>query len=102
MQRYFLYQIHTCTFDKCPYSFDELLLSAFTFDDVACKCVRAHKISQFLTVCVENRMSVTLPEHFSLVYEAYLVSDFKNGVHVVRIDDSCHVELLGQVAAEAF
>ena len=102
MQRYVLYQMQACSFDKCPYSFDELLLSSFSFDDVACKCVRAHKISQFLTISVENRMPVTLPEHFSLVYEAYIVSDFKNGVHVVRIDDSCHVELLGQVADEAF
>ena len=94
--------MQACPFDKCPYSFDELLLSDLSFDDVACKCVCAHKVSQFLTISVENRMPVTLPEHFSLVYEAYLVSDFKNGVHVVRIDDSCHVELLGQVADEAF
>ena len=94
--------MQACSFDKCPYSFDELLLSSFSFDDVACKCVGADEVAQLLAVCVENSVAVPLPKHFAFVYEAYLVSDFKNGVHVVRIDDSCHVELLGQVADEAF
>ena len=46
-------------------------------------------------------MTVALPKHRSLVDESDLVSYFKNGVHVMGIDHSGHIELLRQVADES-
>lgn len=57
--------MQACYFDKCPYSFDELLLSDLSFDDVACKCVGADEVAQLLAVCVENSVAVPLPKHFA-------------------------------------
>ena len=46
-------------------------------------------------------MTVTLPYHFSLIYETDPVPYLKDGVHVVGVDHRGHVEFPGKVADEA-
>ena len=70
------------------------------FDDVACESVCTHEVKHFLTVGLEDGVLVSLPKERSLVDESDLVSDFKDGVHVVGVYDRCHVELLGKVIYE--
>ena len=101
MQRYFLHEVSGRTFDRCQFSFDEVALSSFAFDYVACKSVGADEVAQLLTVCFEDRMSVSLPEHLTVRDETDLVAYFEDGVHVMGVYDSRHIELLGKVADEA-
>lgn len=72
-----------------------------TFDDVSGKSVGADEIAQFLAVCLEDRISVALPQKRPLAYEADLVTDFEDGVHVMSIDYRGHVELLCKVVDQA-
>ena len=101
MQRYFLQEATGRTFDRCLFSFDEVTLSAFPFDDVAGQCVGAYEVAQFTAVGVEDGVAVSLPEHGASGYETDLVAYLENRVHVVCVHDCGHVEFLCKVADEA-
>ena len=68
------------------------------FDYVSGKCVCTYEVLQFLALCIKNRMAVALPCQLSLIYETDLVTDFKNRIHVVGIDDGGHIKLMGNAA----
>jgi hypothetical protein len=46
-------------------------------------------------------MAVSLPEQLSTRNKADIIPRFKHRIHIVRIYDGRHVELLGQVTDQA-
>lgn len=63
------------------------------FHDIPGEGIGAYEFSEFLAVRLEYGVPVSLPEHSALMEEAYVVSDFQDGVHVMGIDDGSHSEL---------
>ena len=72
----------------------------FAFDDVSCEGVGADELSEFAALGLQDRVLVALPYERSLMYESDPVADFEDRVHVVRVHDGRHVELLCQVVDE--
>ena len=82
--------------DNLFFIIDLLNSLAHFFQQIACK----NKISKTFVTAIHDLRRLPLPLFFSFVYKQNVFTNAHYGIHVVGIDDCCHIVFLSDAMKE--